>query len=427
MKYLMYIFMAAVLNIPVSAQSNLSAESELARASLYHLQKDYAKAIQSYETAFKVRKPDASNAYKAAGVYSLSGNAERSEYYLQLALDNGWAESLWLMIDPYFDYIKHSDPLKWSTLATQAAKKETEYEKKLKNPALRRKINLMVISDQQLRYKKIQTTDPKELEKIDQEIRESDQKNWLEAKNIVGTYGWPKLSDIGKDGQNNLWLIVQHADHDICFQRAVLEKMKSLLKSNEVNLENYAFLTDRVLCNLNYLQEYGTQVNWTTNGMAGSFRDISQEWNVNEKRKKLGLQSLETYALSYGFIYKAPTQQDYKRARKQIETKVKSLIDTALAAYNAGDFQSTYDNYNSASTFADGMSDNQSLEAAKVFSTIAAKIKDNQNYMGISFDFLNLLNLRNKLNKASIKEIKEFEILHPDPRWKLLFQSECNK
>jgi hypothetical protein len=427
MKYLMYIFMATVLNITVSAQSNLSAESELAKASLYHLQKDYAKAIQSYETAFKAKEPDASNAYKAAGVYSLSRNAERSEYYLQLALDKGWTESLWLMIDPYFDYIKHSDPLKWSTLVAQAAKKETEYEKKLKNPALRRKINLMVISDQQLRYKKIQAKDPKELEKIDQEIRESDQKNWLEAKNIVGTHGWPKLSDIGKDGQNNLWLIVQHADHDICFQRTVLEKMKPLLKSNEVNVENYAFLTDRVLCNLNYLQEYGTQVNWTTNGMASSFRDIRQEWNVNEKRKKLGLPSLETYALSYGFNYKAPTKQDYKRARKQIETKVKSLIDTALVAYNAGDFQSTYDNYNSASVFADGMNDHQSLEAAKVFSTIATKIEDNQNYMGISFDFLNLLNLRKKLNKASIKEIKEFEILHPDPRWMLLLQSECNK
>jgi hypothetical protein len=421
MKYLMCLFIAIVLNINAFSQSNLSAEAELARASLYHLQKDYGKAIPSYEAAFKVRTPDASNAYKAAGVYALSGNAERSGYYLQLALDNGWTESLWLMIDPYFEYIKNSDPLMWNTLVAKAVKKEREYEEKLKNPALRRKINLMVISDQQLRYKKVQTKDAKELEKIDQDIRESDQKNWLEAKNIVGTYGWPKLSDIGKDGQNNLWLIVQHADHDVSFQRKVLEKMKPLIESKEVNLENYAFLSDRVLCNLNYLQEYGTQVNWTSNGMASSFRDINQEWNTNQERKKIGLPSLEIYALSYGFAYKTPTKQEYIQARKQIKDTVKALINTAKAAYKAGDFQRTYDSYNSASTFADGMTDEESLEAAKLFSRIATKVKDNQKYKDISLDFLNLLNLRNKLDKISLQKMPEFEVIHQDSRWMMLF------
>lgn len=424
MKYLMCLFIAIMLNINAFAQSNLSAEAELARASLYHLQKDYGKAIPSYEAAFKVRTPDASNAYKAAGVYALSGNAERSGYYLQLALDNGWTESLWLMIDPYFEYIKNSDPLMWNALVAKAVKKEGEYEKKLKNPALRRKINLMVISDQQLRYKKVQTKDARELEKIDQDIRESDQKNWLEAKNIVGTYGWPKLSDIGKDGQNNLWLIVQHADHDVSFQRKVLEKMKPLIESKEVNLENYAFLSDRVLCNLNYLQEYGTQVNWTSNGMASSFRDINQEWNTNQERKKIGLPSLEIYALSYGFTYKTPTKQEYIQARKQIKDTVKALINTAKAAYKAGDFQRTYDSYNSASTFADGMTDEESLEAAKLFSRIATKVKDNQKYKDISLDFLNLLNLRNKLDKISLQKMPEFEVIHQDSRWMMLFETK---
>jgi hypothetical protein len=138
----------------------------------------------------------------------------------------------------------------------------------------------------------------------------------------------------------------------------------------------------------------------------------------------LGLTNLTTYALSYGFTYKAPTKQDYKLRRKHIKKEVKSLISNALEAYKAGDFQKTYDSYNSASTFAKGMSDHQSLKAAKVFSIIAAKVENNQKYKDISFDFLNLLNLRNKLNKISIKEVQEFEILYHDPRWMILFHSE---
>ena len=424
MKYLMFFFITAVLNITASAQSSLSADAELARASLYHLQKDYGKAIQCYETAFKVRHPDASNAYKAAGVYSLSGNAERSEYYLQLALDNGWTESLWLMVDPYFDYLKHVDLLRWSKIVAQAVKNELEYEKKLGDPALRRKINMMVISDQQLRYKKVQTKDAKELEKINQELVASDQKNWREAKNIVEAHGWPKLSDIGKDGQNNLWLIVQHADHDIFFQRTVLEKMKQLLESKEINLENFAFLSDRVLCNLNYLQEFGTQVNWTANGMASGFRDIRREWEAEERREKLGLSKLADYALSYGFTYIKPTKQECVRTRKQIDKDVKGLIDSAKAAYKAGDFQQAYDSYNAASTFADGMSNEESLEAAVLFSVIANKVQVNQKYKDISLDFLNLLNLRNKLDKKSIQQMHEFDTIRQDVRWMSLFEDK---
>jgi len=424
MKYLMSFFITAVLNITASAQSSLSADAELARASLYHLQKDYGKAIQCYETAFKVRHPDASNAYKAAGVYSLSGNAERSEYYLQLALDNGWTESLWLMVDPYFDYLKHVDLLRWSKIVAQAVKNELEYEKKLGDPALRRKINMMVISDQQLRYKKVQTKDAKELEKINQELVASDQKNWREAKNIVEAHGWPKLSDIGKDGQNNLWLIVQHADHDIFFQRTVLEKMKQLLESKEINLENFAFLSDRVLCNLNYLQEFGTQVNWTANGMASGFRDIRREWEAEERREKLGLSKLADYALSYGFTYIKPTKQECVRTRKQIDKDVKGLIDSAKAAYKAGDFQQAYDSYNAASTFADGMSNEESLEAAVLFSVIANKVQVNQKYKDISLDFLNLLNLRNKLDKKSIQQMHEFDTIRQDVRWMSLFEDK---
>ncbi|MNY64678.1 hypothetical protein D3C86_2018230 [compost metagenome] len=82
-----------------------------------------------------------------------------------------------------------------------------------------------------------------------------------------------------------------------------LAKMEKLVGTKEIDLENYAFLYDRVQCNLNYKQTYGTQVNWTKNGKASSFRPIIKEDSADKRRADFGLLPLKIYALNYGFQY----------------------------------------------------------------------------------------------------------------------------
>lgn len=79
-------------------QNNLSKEVLLAEASLLHLQKDYKNAILKLEKAFSIQKPDALNAYKAAGMYSLDENKTKAFQYLNLSLDKGWTEADQLLI-----------------------------------------------------------------------------------------------------------------------------------------------------------------------------------------------------------------------------------------------------------------------------------------------------------------------------------------
>lgn len=237
MKYIFNTIILVFFSSVVSAQPQSSPDEDLARASLYHLQKDHTNGIKSFEVAFKIKSPNALDAYKAAGMYALDSNAKMSAYYLQRSIEAGWVETAWLMADPYFDYLKQENPKNWTHLILMAQERELAFEKTLAKPGLRAKINLMVLLDQQLRYKKIQTIDKKELKAINSAIIETGKKNLADAKIILATYGWPKLSEIGKDGQNNLWLIVQHADNDIRFQQAALQKMKMLLKTKEVNPE----------------------------------------------------------------------------------------------------------------------------------------------------------------------------------------------
>lgn len=268
MKQFPVFFFCSFLFLNINAQSDSVYQTLIAKASLFHLQKNCKTAIEYYKQAFQIQQPDALTAYKTAGMYSLDSDANKAFYYLEIALKSGWTEADWLSFDPYFNHLRNAQPSKWKAIEHESFFKEKQYAQTLKFPSLRKQINLMTLNDQKLRYKRVETSNDSLLKIINQQIIQSDLDNLNKAKGLINKYGWPTISQIGKDGQNNLWLIVQHADQDVFFQQSALSLMEKLKGTTEINLENYAFLYDRVQCNLNYKQLYGTQVVWTSNGEA---------------------------------------------------------------------------------------------------------------------------------------------------------------
>jgi hypothetical protein len=416
MKSVLIFYLNFFLFSTASTQSDSVYQTLIAQAGLFHLQENYKSAISSYEKAFQIRQPDALTAYKAAGMYSLDSNADKAFQYLLLALSSGWTEADWLSFDPYFNYLRNAYTEKWKVIEEQAFTKEQQYAQTLQLPSLRKEINLMTLNDQKLRYKRAQNNNDSLAEIINQQINQSDLKNLNKAKEIIKQYGWLKISQIGKDGQNNLWLIVQHADRDVLFQQTALLAMEKLKGTKEINMENYAFLYDRVQCNLNYKQLYGTQVVWTSNGEASAFRPIIKEYMTDERRGKIGLQPLQIYALTYGFAYHKITAKESEQKDFSYKTHVQLLMDSAKYFYRKKEFQKTYDYYNTASTFLGGMNNTDNFEAAIIFSKIAATNTDEQ-YKSISLDFLDLLYLRRNLTKAQLLKQPAFRILYKEQRW----------
>jgi len=402
-------------NFNSQAQTN-NYEELIAEASLFHLQKEYKNAILTFEKAFLIQQPDALSAYKMAGVYALDQNKTEAFQYLKLALDKGWAESEALIIDPYFDFLRNNYDAEWQIIIQKAKLKEQQYEKTLKLPDLRKRINLMTIQDQKLRFAKSQTNDSREIEVLNQQINDSDFKNLNEAKEIIEKYGWPKITEIGKDGQNNFWLIVQHADQDILFQKLALSKMEKLMETKEIDLENYAFLYDRVQCNLNYKQLYGTQVIWTDNGKASGFRPIIKEDLADKRRADFKLLPLKIYALNYGFAYKNISFEEARKNDQKDLNDALQLINEAKKAYQTKEFQKTYDHYNNASMILGGMSDSQNYEAAVLFAKIYNQ-NGEEKYRSISLDFLTLLFFRGNLNKKKVLNQTEFKSFSTEKRW----------
>ncbi len=132
-----------------------------------------------------------------------------------------------------------------------------------------------------------------------------DHENTTWLKGIVEAEGWPGRSRVGADGSDAAWLLVQHADHDLPFQRRCLAMLEEAVAKDEASQRNLAYLTDRVMLKERGVQRFGTQFR---NGPAGPEpQPLEQPEFVDELRASVGLEPLSEYAK--GFQPHAPNQQ----------------------------------------------------------------------------------------------------------------------
>ncbi|PQJ80101.1 DUF6624 domain-containing protein [Polaribacter porphyrae] len=123
-----------------------------------------------------------------------------------------------------------------------------------------------------------------------------------EAKviSILKKHGWLGKSIIGEDANQTLWLVVQHAQ--LKNQEKYISLLKKSVDKGESKPWHYAFLKDRILMRNGKKQIYGTQAFWDKKLGKMKIYPIKNPKNVNEKRKKLGLGTVEEHAKQNGYI-----------------------------------------------------------------------------------------------------------------------------
>ena len=145
------------------------------------------------------------------------------------------------------------------------------------------------------------------MERVDQEMRgrqlkepdywdDVDRRHTRRMAEIVIRIGWPTVSKVGDEASHAAWLLVQHADHDVVFQRACLSLMKLMESASETGItevrrSDIAYLEDRVRVNLGKPQLYGTQF-MEVDGRFVSW-EIENPEEVNKRRLQMGLGTLE--------------------------------------------------------------------------------------------------------------------------------------
>jgi len=158
----------------------------------------------------------------------------------------------------------------------------------------------------------VESLDPRELASIsdelnkmfetDQKARENnneettkkiDQENTQKLKEIITSIGWPTESKVGEDPAHYAWLLVQHADQDIEFQKNCLRLMKAE-SPEEVQQEDIAYLEDRILVAENKPQLYGSQWKITEDG-SHIPEEIFEPDKLDERRAKMGMKPFAKY------------------------------------------------------------------------------------------------------------------------------------
>ncbi len=150
------------------------------------------------------------------------------------------------------------------------------------NHELQEEILAMQREDQAARAKNMQNL-----------FEEIDKKHNPRLKEIIATFGWPAMRLVGIKGSSAMWLLVQHQDRDVAFQKECLWLLKDAVTKQDAQYRHYAYLLDRVRMNDNLPQVYGTQwIQKEGNFVLYTVEDLE---NLNQRRFEAGLVSIEEY------------------------------------------------------------------------------------------------------------------------------------
>jgi hypothetical protein len=131
-----------------------------------------------------------------------------------------------------------------------------------------------------------------------------DSTNLVLVEALIEKHGWLGRSFVGAEGNTTVFLVIQHADQKT--QETYLPLLEQSVAQGESRKADLALLKDRVLMRQGKKQIYGSQIVPDTSTGDWMFYPIEDEKNVNERRKKAGLPSIEEYATYFGIEYKAP-------------------------------------------------------------------------------------------------------------------------
>lgn len=126
-----------------------------------------------------------------------------------------------------------------------------------------------------------------------------DQSDTSDMKKLLALYDWIRISMFGEKADSQAWLIVQHADKDIEFQKNVLVILEQLYPIGETLPANYAYLYDRVASSWadpsqRKLQRYGTQGSCLGPGKWEPI-PIEDPAHLDERRASMGMPPMAEY------------------------------------------------------------------------------------------------------------------------------------
>lgn len=262
--------------------------------------KMYLSAAHTYSLAFKSfqGKGFIPDRYQAAKAWAMAKVIDSAFVQLEKIVFRGKFDDYFTMqADSAFQRLKTDK--RWAPLLA-AVRKNHGIVDSLWNPTLYYLIDSMAKEDQKWRNRvtsleNLTPTDSIQVKWAVKMYNKVDSANYYVLRKIINTFGYPAWDYIGKSGANKFWLLVQHQDYHVEFQKEVLQLMEQLWLKGKVSAVDYAYLVDRVKVNTGELQVYGTQFDLNAERSSFTPKPVIDPSNLNARRGKMGLGTIESY------------------------------------------------------------------------------------------------------------------------------------
>lgn len=123
-----------------------------------------------------------------------------------------------------------------------------------------------------------------------------DARNLKKLKSVIERQGFPGPAQVGVDGVDAAFILVQHADRDPIFQMKVLPQLEVMRKQGLVSGQQLALLTDRTLRAQGKPQRYGTQFVGNDKTSEMRLQPVEDMASLDERRAGMGMPPLVDYA-----------------------------------------------------------------------------------------------------------------------------------
>lgn len=228
---------------------------------------------------FKVKSIDFDNFKKADSLFNVGKYKLAKDYYSSSALIEyfpyekyKFAICLWLENDTINSQIKFKQSvdkglyfnskstLEASPFLRELSQNDSIYNA-LKNRVFRDSLcSFPFIRTELLKLKEVDQRQRVSIKLSDEEFRINDSLNQIELASILKKINWPGFNEVGYLGEGAAFLIAQHADNNLEFQKNCLDRMIIEFNRGNISLSSFAMLIDRYLVNSSKPQIFGTQV-----------------------------------------------------------------------------------------------------------------------------------------------------------------------
>jgi hypothetical protein len=146
------------------------------------------------------------------------------------------------------------------------------------------------------------------------EMKETDLKNLKIVNAIIQKYGWLGPQNVGIDGAQGLFLVIQHAD--LKTQEYYLPLVRQAEKNGQILSSNLAILEDRICMRNGRKQIYGSQGFTDKETGKKYIYPIDNINKLEQRRKTMGMPPMKDYVKEWNV-------EQYKKDLSNIEQIVK--------------------------------------------------------------------------------------------------------